>query len=136
MSSPIAPDPKAGKELLSSLGGESIEIDTDELRSLSTTLGGYADTFEALAKHTDTIGETVKSEAAAFTRDNSPAPIYADTVSGLEHTGDKYKQELTKLAEQLRSDAAALIWIADQSETGESENAAAISGIDGEVYSI
>lgn len=134
MSDPIAPNPEAGKELLSSLGGEIIDIDTDELRELAASLLGYAETFAALAQTTDAIGDTAKSEAAAFTRDHAPAPIYNDVVEGLAHTGDKYRTELTKLADQLRSDAAALAWIAEQTEIQESDSAASIDSIDSDVY--
>lgn len=136
MSDPIAPDPKAGQALKDSLGGESIDIDSDQLRELSVQLNGFADTFTALAAHVSTIGDTAESEAAAFTRDHAPAPIYKDVVESLRATGSGYSTQLTKLADQLRSDAAAMVWIADQTETNEADSAANIGAIESDVFTI
>lgn len=136
MSAPIAPDPQAGQALKDSLGGEEIDIDPDQLRDLSVQLNGFADTFTALATHVSTIGDTAETEASSFTRDHGPAPIYEEVVASLRTTGTGYSEQLTKLAHQLRSDAAAMVWIADQTETNEADSAANIGAIESDVFTI
>lgn len=131
---PVTADPTAGKHLLGST--DVLTIDPDQLRSLSSKLENLADSFAALSTEAEGLRGKIASEAARFTRSNQPAPIYADTVEGLAHTGDKYRDELKKLSDQLRYDAGGLLWIADQHESNEADAKSSFEDIDADVYTI
>lgn len=128
---PVTADPTAGKSLLGST--DVLTIDSEQLRSLASKLESLATEFSALSDEAGGLRDTITTEAAQFTRKNEPAPIYADTVEGLKHTGDKYRDELRKLSDQLRYDAGGLLWIADQHDTNEENAESAINSVDADV---
>jgi len=131
---PVTADPVAGKSLLGST--DVITIDPDQLRSLASRLENLAGEFSTLSDEAGGLRDQVTSEAAKFTRKNEPAPIYADTVQGLTHTGDKYRDELKKLASQLRYDAGGLMWIAEQHDANEATAQSNFNAIDSDVQTV
>ena len=131
---PVVADSVAGESLLGST--DVLTIDPDQLRSLASSMEELAGKSAALADEAEALRGQVESEAAQFTRRNEPAPIYGETVEGLAHTGDKYAEELRKLADQLRYDAGGLLWIAEQHESNEADAQAAYESVDTNVYTI
>lgn len=126
----IIPNADAGKAMKSSMGSAVIDIDGDELRDLAEKLQAHADNMRPLLSASTQIGETAVSEAQQFTTDGKPAPVYANTVAGLSNVSTQFSGEITKVIEQLESDASGLVWIANANDETQDEAAKKTSTID------
>ena len=126
----IIPNADAGKAMKSSMGNAVIDIDGDELRDLAEKLQAHADNMRPLLSASTQIGETAVSEAQQFTTDGKPAPVYANTVAGLSNVSTQFSGEITKVIEQLESDASGLVWIANANDETQDEAAKKTATID------
>lgn len=126
---PIKADSKAGAAMKNILGDE-ITIDPASLRSHARKLQDKADEIRPLITRCASLNDTVKSEASKFTEDGKPAPIFSDISTSVQKVSDHYGKQLSKFADQLESDARALVWIADTSASSQRESAHKVSAVD------
>ncbi|MGF2946536.1 hypothetical protein [Mycobacterium sp. Lab-001] len=119
------PNADAGKKLQSQLG--VIDVDSEVLRAAARELQQHAESLRPNARAAITLSATAEREASAFTETHDPAPIYLGAVSGVERVGGKFSEQINKLITQLNSDAAALMWIAENHDTTEDESKQSMS---------
>lgn len=114
------PNPEAGKKMQGQLG--VIDVDSDVLREAARELQQHAESLSPVKGNVDSVTSTAESEASAFTETHSPAPVYDGAITALKTVGTKFSAEIEKVVAQLHSDAGALMWIADQHDSTETEN--------------
>jgi hypothetical protein len=125
-----APNETSGKQLQSALGSDVIQINSDELRGVAVAMQGQAYELEQLKSDCGKINEAAERQAAEFTEDRQPAPIYGETVTALKTVGTRIEEEIDKIIKQLKHDAAGLMWVADQHDANEEHNASSVNKID------
>lgn len=128
--SPIQPNPEAGKALQSAVGSDVIQINSEELRRVANSLQSQAYDLRELHSECDGINDSAEKQAAEFTEDRQPAPIYRDTVDSLKNVGTRLKEEISRVIGQLEHDAAGLMWLADQHDANEQSNVDSVNKID------
>lgn len=118
---------EAGKKFIESMG--NITIDPDELRVVARRMKTHAENLAPIATSASNISSTASAQAAEFTRNHQPAPIYADTITGLKHTGTAFKTNIDKIATQLSSDAELLRYVADAQDASTEEHVEKVNQI-------
>ncbi|TXH11160.1 MAG: hypothetical protein E6R04_03100 [Spirochaetes bacterium] len=120
----------AGKNLQAALGDEVIQINSDELRSVAVKMQAQAYALEQLKAECQGINDAAERQAAEYTEDREPAPIYRDTVDALKTVGTRIEEEIDKVIKQLEHDSSALSWIADAHDANEKDNVNKINQVD------
>jgi hypothetical protein len=124
-----------GVAVARAVGDAVFQASPSRIRQFATELREHAQnlrtlTGEPLVK----VSDSLNREAQAFTTDHQVPPIYTDTVAALTTTTDRFKVNLTSLADQLDGDSDALTWLANMIENDQEALAASIreAGPDGE----
>ena len=136
MATEIKPNADAGKKLKTEMGSDVIDIDSDELLSIASQFQAHADNMRPLIASSAKIGETAETEAKQFTTDYEPAPVYGTTVTSLKKVSSHFSTQITKVIEQLESDAGALVWIAKNNDQTQEDNAKKVKNIDTDTVTV
>lgn len=128
------PNEKLGRSMIDAVinSGTTITIDEDVLRSVATSMVEHAEKYEALAAKKDEGITNTENKGKEGTRSGDVAPIHKPGVTSLNGVYTKVSKQLITFANTLRTDAAALVWIADQNAANENARVKDIEQVDGD----
>lgn len=126
------PNEKLGRSMIDAVinSGTTITIDEDVLRSVATSMVEHAEKYEALAAKKDEGITNTENKGKEGTRSGDVAPIHKPGVTSLNGVYTKVSKQLITFANTLRTDAAALVWIADQNAANENARVKDIEQVD------
>lgn len=119
-----------GKALSNLLGDDILTFKPEVIRKFADDLDSHAASLTGLAgEPLQNLGTVLSEKAKAFTSEKQQSPIYGGTIEAMVHTTDKYRRNLSALANQLIDDSASLRWIAEAIESQEESSSLEIRKI-------
>lgn len=115
------PNEEAGKKMLADNGGV-IDIDSDTIRAAARTLQARAEALSPIKTRVDGINSSADSESETFISQHAPKDVYSTAVGSLKSVLTRFGSETDKAVSRLQTKAGALMWIADQHDSTETEN--------------
>lgn len=104
-----------------------IQVDHDEIDQWSHRSDSIRDEYGEVLKLLDDFVAEVTAEAAKFTQNGAPAPIFQNTVAQTKAAVDRYKAQIVKFQDNMTKDSQTVVKYSQQVKEADSASGAQVA---------